>query len=386
MITFHSFGLLTLNIKTMKHFSFFLLITILLSSCSEETIENPQGNNESIGVRGYLFTSKSNIEHFKKEGQLKSFLNDYETILKNYNPDLETIECQDGTGYLNNGSGDGDDGNNGDGDTGIKPVGSDGNGNYYDSNDTTSNRHHFNTLVGDLFISNNGDSDAIRRVALWGDTYCIPNYPESQYDYINVIIENSVNTNWRNAVITAIEELNNAINFNPNNSGDPFDPDFDDPGTALSGSSPSIYFRLATTENENDYGNITVFFDHLVIDGAVAAGQIGKFAEVFNTGIYKHTIGNWLKIDPDFANYPHQLAITAVIHEMGHNLGFKHSNVSDVNIEGTTLTTDSFMRNTVNGPWNTNGFSDEDYVALDLIFHVDSDHWFEDCLSDPIID
>ena len=325
----------------------FLFVFVSCSDNENDLAETVYDSNSKI----ILFGNKSDVNTLIENSSFEDVVN----IYRSSSPELEEAVCYDGTGYANSNSG---------GDNGSKPGlddGSDGNGNMFG---------HFNTLVGDLFISNDQDPDAVQRVEFIGDVQCYPPYAE-QNAYINVIIESAVNTNWRNAVNVAILELNDVINNNPLNDNFPISLTHPD--------TPHVYFRLANSENPDDYGNITIRSGEVNVQNAIASAQIGNYNEIGNTGVYKHNVGTRVTIDPDYNDYPLQLAITAMIHEIGHTLGFKHSNNSTANIAGTTQTSDSFMNSVLIGPWDTNGFSSEDLTSFDLIFDVETEFIIMDC-------
>ncbi len=314
-------------------------------SLTTETLNN---TNKII-----VFGKKSDINKAIKNKTLKNLMQVNETI------PLTEVTCYDNTGYNGNTGGSNDDDSGG-----GKPIpdGQDGNGNWYRS---------FSTFAGDMYISNDSDPDAIRRVELIGDVLCYDPY-YSQNSYINVIVENSVNFNWVNAVNTAISEWNDAINNNPNNDGvaSIFHPD-----------SPHIYFRLANQANENDYANITIRMipsSNFHNPNAVASARVGNYQLIAN-GVFRHFVGDDLRINEDFANYGSQFAITAMVHEIGHNLGFRHSNTNAPNIAGTSQNNQSVMNSHVQNGWNSQGFYSEDLLAIDRIFNVQTDWIILDC-------
>ncbi|MEZ4793020.1 MAG: hypothetical protein R2783_06050 [Gelidibacter sp.] len=281
-----------------------------------------------------LFGKSEVIERAIIEGKIKDIIN-----ASRDNPDgMEILAC-----YLNNSNA----GNNNGSDN--------GNGGSKPKIITDPFARYFNTQIGDSFIGGEHDEDAVRRYLFYPD--CGAYFDNTSY--INVIIDNSVNALWLGAVTEAINAWNYAINNNPRNYQILFE-------------TPELKFRIALQENQSDYGNIVVSMidnDELVNDGAYAEAPLGSYRLISN-GIYKHQIGNFLHINNNHTSFNYQRAITIIVHEIGHTVGFRHSNTQAPNIVGTTSTAESVMTQG-SVTWNTTGFHSEDLIAIDLIFNVD---------------
>ncbi|GAA0748415.1 M57 family metalloprotease [Gaetbulibacter jejuensis] len=239
--------------------------------------------------------------------------------------------------------------------------------------DTIFEQRSFITHIGDQYISGENDPDAIKVVNLIGDVHCLEAYHPNKY--INVIFDSSVNTNWINATQNAIQAWNNAINLNPNNSQN----------SIFNSDTPNIYFRIASQENINDYGNITIRIDppseFASNPAPIAAANMGKYWDIGGTqsNLYVHSVGSYIRINASYSNRSLQVATTNMVHEIGHSLGFRHSDNSPSNIQGTTQNAYSVMYQYANTSWNTNGFFPEDYIAIDKIFNVENEWIFMDC-------
>jgi len=327
--------------------SIFILSATLIFSCSDYAPDQEM-TLDSNYEGTVIFGSRKNIENAKSDN----------TLLDAINFDINTLtpleappSCYDGTGWSDNGG------------TSNPDI---EDGGFEDAPNTYG--RYFITDSGDGYISGDNDSDAIQRQIVIGGADCgIPPTPSL---YINVVIENSVNANWINAINSALNSWNLAINNNPLNP--------------LGLDSPRIYFRIVNQTNPNDYGNITIrmfpFTLGAINETAVASATVGGINRIPGTQLFKHRVGNSIRINSRYyAQYEVQLAITAMVHEIGHTLGFKHSNTNAPNINGTSQNNESVMNSFVQHRWDSKGFHPQDFIAIDKIFNVKKDFILINC-------
>lgn len=232
---------------------------------------------------------------------------------------------------------------------------------HFNQNSTQSRT--FRTLVGDMYISaGNNDPDAMTRVKIIENchintglfVFVVPLLPVPDPVYINVYFDTpDIQSVWGDAYAAAIEKWNMALNDSSFNS-------------YLDGE-PQVYFRLAP-ENNDDYGNIRVYRvpgSEMANTNAYAEARVGYYNQLTNNGLYFHRIGRymWLNNNLD-QNMSLQQKTNILMHELGHSIGFLHTNSQAPNIEGTTQTTNSIF-NSQDGI-----FRDLDLLALDRIFNV----------------
>lgn len=336
----------------MKKIILFVSICFTGNSCSNENITSPDEFSEPFN----FLTNESDInkiQDFIKSANKKEIYSEFKSIRANSSLRLKESRC-----YFeldNNGNDFGDD-------------------NYINS-DPHINSRNFTTLLGDMYIENEFDLDAVRRVYYTGDIYCNPYYIEenSRKNYINLIINDNVTTFWRTAIDLAINAWNSELNV-----------DIGDFYPLVGNDYTGLYFRIVDEVNEDDYGNINVRMEELNSNTASATIGVLKQEFINNFPVVNHIIGGNLRIDPDFETSNLDRSVTFMVHELGHNIGFRHTNQTISNIAGTNYQQGdiSFMNHNASYTWSSVGFSVKDKIAIDLVFNREEVLVLETCFDD----
>ena len=231
---------------------------------------------------------------------------------------------------------------------------------------TETSARHWQTRVGDEYINGDDDPDAIQRYILVGDVECYdPNYDPNEY--INFIVDANVPLNWKNGLSSAIIAWNDAINFNPNNGAV---------------DRPHIYLRIRTSANPSDLGNVTVKVEPestFASTGIVAQSNVGGLYDGPYPGApHRWSLGKKVQINERYDDNTLSNATVVMTHEIGHIIGFRHTNQETANISGTNNTADSMMDSGAH-----DNFTTMDYLAIDRIFAVEDEWIIMECDPKP---
>lgn len=118
--------------------------------------------------------------------------------------------------------------------------------------------------------------------------------------------------------------------------------------------------RLIPTSSPR-IANITISFDN----GLKGTTTMAQAPQPRNTS----GPGPWLHINPDYNNIGHSEKVYVIVHELGHTLGFKHTDGTDgTHIEGTPLRDPASIMNSSYGGGGWPGFSQGDIIAAQKLY------------------
>ncbi|NBP69359.1 MAG: hypothetical protein EBR30_15500 [Cytophagia bacterium] len=193
-------------------------------------------------------------------------------------------------------------------------------------------------IIEDILISQNDLDERIIMESKKSSAHYRYQYPVSD-DYINTVyvyLDASVSSEWTNAAIFAINKWNE------------------------SSLDTKIYFRQVLNQNEATTvitANWASFLPRTFIGYAIFPTYDGK-------------PGNKIYINTDYNYLPTANKRLAMVHEMGHTIGFQHTNVigGDVFIPGTPSVDNlSVMNSIIFNNWNQQ-FTSGDVTAIETFY------------------
>ncbi|SDW90419.1 Dual-action HEIGH metallo-peptidase [Lutibacter oricola] len=363
-----------------KNYLFIMLFVLLFAGCEKEGLSEIE-NLETSNLSGVKIETQLNLNVKKTKSDDKLILWGSKDVVNNLRQGLINKEFLGFQDFKNNIQDRVIDGEAPPQTAHCYPVNkSNNNSDESDDSDDSDNpidpRHELEfsqrnfiiNNIGDGFLSSGNDPDAIYKIVLLGDVYCLGgNF--STDSYINIIIDPSVNSNWRQGIVAAVDEWNKAINNNLFDSDNYFD-----------ASSPGIYFRIRNVIDEGDYGNIEITMvprEDMDSQGAIAEAQVGYY-QGYNDGSRRHKIGKFIRINNKNSMY--SKAKGTILHELGHSLGFRHTDEHDSNFANISSSSKSLFSTGASG--FDRKFYYDDLRAISWIFNTEVDWILMDCNDD----